>query len=321
MRIFRVMMTDRRSILLIVAAGLLAACGSGSDPVDAIEGAVPGARGETPRYNREYIFVAPGADAPLVVPFSFQATDAGDHLDRSVRGWLARGEAWDRFLEEQQQTTEAGGVWRVVPDGDLAILAGGPTELEALRFERGERRLTLSLGNSLSAWNQGGDTRFRILRGRLSVGAETVSGVVLEHLRVDRILADGWPAPQELDALFLTSGDSLQLVMAETTAGEERESFTWVRTGETDRTWDEGDVSWLEVSPYQEARRDIPRRWSFRVPGASIEGEGTAIGSDATLGPERGARRAVEVRYSVQGWVMVEGVRREVQGTVSHAQQ
>ena len=77
----------------------------------------------------------------------------------------------------------------------------------------------------------------------------------------------------------------------------------------------------MEVRPYQEARRDIPRRWTFRIPGAAVMGEVSAVGFDVEMGPERGARRALEVRYTVEGWVEIGGERSDVTGMIRHTQQ
>src|SRR5690606_19680432 len=117
------------------------------------------------------------------------------------------------------------------------------------------------------------------------------------------------------------AGDSLQLVIGESVSDEgPRQGFAWVRSGDSERTWADGEVRWLEVRSLQDARRDIPQKWTFRVPGARIEGEVSALGHDAVVGPERGARRAVEVRYTVTGWVSVDGERRDVRGTIRHSQ-
>jgi hypothetical protein len=304
--------------VLLATAG----CGGGGESPGQAEGADTAAEGALYRYHREYVFVSARGESPLVVPLAFRATDRGSELERGARGWLARGGTWDRFLDESGITSRAGGVWRVVPQGDLRITAGGPAELETIRFQRGERRLRIEFENPITAWNQGGDTRFRLLAGRLSIGAETLSGPMLEILRVERTLEDGWPAGQDFDAMFLTSGDSIQVVLAERLGGSEGEAgYAWTRSASGEREWDRAEIRWLEMRPYQEARRDIPRRWSFRIPSADLEGEVEAAGFDALLGPERAGRRAVEVRFTVQGWVEMRGERRSVTGMVRHTQQ
>jgi hypothetical protein len=308
--------------LLASALLLAAACGDVADAPGETEGATARVEAPSYRYHREFIFVAERGEALLIVPVAFRSTDLGTELDRGVRAWLARGGTWDRFVDETGRTSKVGGVWRVVPIGDLRITVGGPAELESLRFQRGERRLRVELDAPLTSWSQGGDTRFRLLSGRVSIGPEAVTGSILEILRVEPTLEDGWPPSQDFDAVFLTSGDSLQVLVADRVGGEsEGEGYAWVRTRSGERDWGHGEIRWLEMRPYQEARRDIPRRWSVRIPAAGIEGELESVGFDAVLGPERGGRRAVEVRYSVTGWLEIQGEVRTVAGMIRHSQQ
>jgi len=299
----------------------LAACQGIGESGHEIEGVSNGSETVLYRYNRDYVFVATEGEAPLIVPFTFRATDRAGDLERGALGWLARGGTWDRFLDESGTTSRAGGVWRVVPQGGLRITAGGPTEVESLRFQRGERRLRLDLNAPMTSWNQASDTRFRVITGRLSIGAETVTGPVLEMLRVEQAKEDGWPPGEDFDAIFLTSGDSIQILMAETFSGEGGLAYAWTRTPAGEREWRGSEIRWVEVRPYQEARRDIPRRWTFRIPAADVVGEIEALGFDAVLGPERGARRAVEIRYTVEGWMETQGERRVVRGMIRHTQQ
>jgi hypothetical protein len=312
------------SLALITAMLLpLTACGGAADPLGDANGpltapeAVAGVR-----YYRELVFVGSRGDEPLVVPFSFGAAEAGSGLERTARGWLARGATWDRFLDDAFTTSAAGGVWRLVPHANLRVAAGGPAEIEALWFQEGERRLRLELEAPTSNWNQGGDARFRLVRARLLLGPETVRGSVLEKLRVERPLDDGWPPGQDFDGLFLTSGDSIQLVLAESVGGEAAAtSYAWARLPAGERAWSNAEIRWLDMRPYQEARRDLPRRWTFRIPAADIEGELEAAGYDVVLGPERAGRRAVEVRYTVRGWVYIQGEQAEIVGMIRHTQQ
>jgi hypothetical protein len=196
------------------------------------------------------------------------------------------------------------------------------TEIETLRFARGDRHLRLELDSLLTGWNQEGETRFRLIKGNLDVGPESFSGPVLEVMRVEQTLDDGWPPGQDFDVVFLTSGDSLQLVVAETLAGAgEGQRYAWLRTPAEVRAWKEGEIRWLDVRSYDEARRDIPTRWSIRVPAADVVGELEAVGFDSALGPERGGRKAIEIRYTVRGWIEIQGSRRSVTGTIRHTQQ
>jgi hypothetical protein len=309
--------------LAFAAAVVLSACGAPENTAADTAAAAEAIRARSLfRYNREYIFVGPGDGNPIVVPFTFRSVERGDDLERTVQAWLARGGTWERFLDEGNRTSAAGGVWRVVPHEGLRVAVGGPSEVESFHYELGERRLRLELEDPITDWSQGAESRFRLLNGWLSVGAETVPGPVLELLRVERTLDDGWPPGEDYDWLFVTSGDSIQLVVAETIGTEGPEAqYAWTRLPEGERMWPEAEVRWLEMSPYEEARRDIPRAWTFRIPSAGIEGELQAAGFDALLGPERAGRRAVEIRFTVNGWVDIQGDRREVAGMIRHTQQ
>jgi hypothetical protein len=308
---------------VIGAAGLaLPGCGEGGDPAVDPEGGTQAEGTALYRYDREFIFVAPRSEAPLVAPFAFRATDDGATLHRSANAWLARGATWDRFLDTEAVTSRAGGVWRVVPQGGLRVIAGGPTEIETLRFERGERRLRLDVGTPLTGWSEGGDTRFRLLSGSISIGPEALAGTIFEVLRVEQMLDDGWPAGLDEDAAYLISGDSLHLVAAGGTGADSRaDGYGWFRIGETDRKLTGVETRWLEVRPLQDARRDIPRRWSLGAAGADLSGELEAVGYDALIGPERGGRRSVDVRFTVEGWISLEGVEFPVAGLIRHTQQ
>lgn len=309
--------------LITALAISLSACGGGSD---GSEESVSTGDSDQPvplfRYSRDFVFVAPSNDGPLVVPFEFSARERGDEIERGTRAWLARGSVWDRFLDDTMETTAAGGVWRPVPTTDLRLTVGGAAQIESFNFQRGDRQLRLELDSPLSDWQQGDETRFRLLRGRVIIGTEVVSGPVLELLRSESILEDGWAPGQDFDAVFLSTGDTIQLVIVETLSGDgEGDGYAWIRTPSGERTWDDGELRWLEIRAYDEARRDIPIRWTFRVPGADVTGELTAQGYDAILGPERGGRRAIELRYSVSGSIEVGGVRRNVVGAIRHTQQ
>jgi hypothetical protein len=312
----------RPALLLGVAAMLLAACGNADEPIGAPAGpvAVQSTVVAPFRFTREYVFVSAGDGAPVLAPFAMVATDDGERLHRRWYGWLARGAQWDRFLDDSRVTSRLGGVWRVLPTNEMRVIASGPSEVESLHYQQGERRLRMVLGDARSEWNQGGDNRFRILDGTLSVGAETTEGMIFEMLRVERTESDGWPASHEVDAAFLTSGDSLQLLMSDAPA-EDDASFTWVRTPIEDRTLPGGEVAWLEVEPLEDARRDIPISWTLANEAVGLTGELRAIGRDVILGPERGGRRAVEIRYSVEGSIEVSGETWPVTGTIRHGQQ
>ncbi len=311
------------SVAALLALLGLGGCDRANEALEvAVRGADEAVQDSPFSYSREYIFLTPTRDGPLAIPFDFRARARADRIERSTRAWLARGQVWDRFFDQTVETPASGGVWRVVPVADLRVNVGGPAGLEAFHFERGDRHLRLEMDTPLTEWQQGSESRFRLLRARAIIGTEVHTGPVLELLRFEETLADGWPPGQDFDALYLSTGDSIQMVLAETLSGDNKdEGYAWLRTPSAERTWDDGELRWLEVRAYQDARRDIPVRWSYQIPGADVSGELDAAGFDVILGPERGGRRAVEIRYTVSGWMEIGEQRREVVGVIRHTQQ
>ncbi|HET7276427.1 MAG TPA: hypothetical protein VFI91_14755 [Longimicrobiaceae bacterium] len=309
-------------LLVVCVLLILPGCGSETPPPADSEGDKAVNAGARPRYTREYVFIAERADNPTAALFEFQVTDTGEHLLRHTSGWLAYADTWDAFLEQSYATNRTSGVWRVLPHEELRVAAGGAAEIESIWYSRGEQNLELHLEDPLSVWNQGTDTRYRLLDATLELGAESTDGTMLEILRARRITS-GAPSPdRQYDRLFLADSASLRIVMAEAmgSANPEERTFGWVLSDGDERTWEDAEVRWLNMRPLEEARRDIPLQWSFRIPDSGLIGEVTALGFDYTLGPEQAGRRAVEVRYTVEGWVEAGNVRRRVYGVVLHSQ-
>jgi hypothetical protein len=309
----------RTAAVVLSLLGPLAGCEGGIGG----GGAGASAAGTAPRpgYVREYVFLGSRQGEPLVVPFAFRAVNADEDVERAARAWLAHGARWEEFLDERWRGSATAGVWRVVPHGELKVAARGASELDALWFESDDRSLRLQIGAPISGWTQGENARFRVQQGRLSLGEEVVTGAVLQLLEVDRGGA-GRSGAEPVDWIFLSGGDSLRLVLARLGAARDRfgTSFAWTGRADAERSWETAEIDPLEVRPLPVARRDIPLRWRFRVPGAGVHGEVRALGYDPVLGPEREGRRAVDVRYTVDGWVEVDGRRSRVQGTVRHSQ-
>lgn len=270
------------------------------------------------RYSRELTFVSYEDEAAQAVPFAFRTDPAGDHHSREARAWLARGETWDRFVDELWATPGAAGVWRVLPRRDLRIGAGPAGGLEWLAFSSGDRRLRVELADEDERWYGAERERFRIVPGTLTLGTEELSGYVVEEMQVSRYPGQG-SSDLAHDRLVLLDSNGVALyLLHERTDGEP--GATWALAAGGDQASQVGTVEWVQVRTLEEARRDIPLHWSFSVPESGVIGEVTAIGYDAVLGEGRGGQRDVEVRYTVEGWVERDGERVEVFGVVRHLQ-
>jgi hypothetical protein len=313
--------TGRSAAILLVLClpGVAGSCGQeGREQSAAIAAAAPSDE-LAPRYLRDYLYLGERNGAPLVVPFAFRAIERGDSIERTARGGLAHGETWDPFIDETWSTQRESGVWRILPHGELRMAVGGPADLEAFWFQRGERSLRLELERPLSAWHEGNATRYRLIAGRLRLGAESTRGVILESLQVRRPGAGA----RDSDVIFVTSGDSIRLLIGESPQRERQPSrgfaIGWLPQGE--RSWERAEIRWLERRAFDEARRDIPLHWRFQIPEAGIMGEVSALGMDARAGRESPGRRAVEIHYTVEGWIEIDQIRSPIIGVVRHVQE
>jgi hypothetical protein len=278
--------------------------------------------GVTTRYTREFVFVGERAGVPLVVPFAFTSREEGAQLDREVRAWLGHGAEWDAFLHESWSTPPGGGVWKVLPQGDLRIVAGGPSEVEALVFRRGERRLRLRPEILRASWAVRDELQYRLFEGRLELAGQGIRGSVLEAYRVMRGPADELAAPGALDWLFVTDGGSLHLLLTEAFGGPDvaDKTFAWSVSAVAEQSWPSAEVRWLEMLTLEQARREVPVAWSFRIPTGGVEGEVYSLGYDLQLGPDRPGRRAVLLRHNVEGWARVGEDRYRIFGLLRHSQ-
>lgn len=304
-------------LLRAFAALLLASCGVDDPPVDIPAGSDPPAAGH--RYTREALFLGRRQDEPLVATIVSRAHDTPSRRVRELRGWLAHEQNWERFADERWHAERLGSPWTMVPRGPVRISADPGGEIEAIWFQEGPRSLRLELGSGVAAWNRGSHTRVRLFAGTLAVGAERTRGVAAELLRLDAPGGATQPQP-DLTHLLLTSGDTVHLLAA--VGGNVRTtgpSMAWWRGAEDLREWQRVELNGIANRPLAEARREIPYRWRLSIPEGGIFGELEARGLAAEIGEEQGGVRAVEVRYTVVGWVEREGRRMDVVGALKLA--
>ncbi|CAN5822042.1 hypothetical protein BH23GEM3_BH23GEM3_24200 [soil metagenome] len=312
----------------MLAAVLAAACGSEAPREPAVP---PEIRSQAPaatRYAHELIFVGERGGEPLLVPLVFSTSGQGPQVARTARGWLVHDETWDPFLDESWAAPSVGDPWRILPHGPLRVRAGGPTDVEALVYRQGDRVLRLFPGSPISAWSRHEEMRYRLLKAMLEIGGAPINGVMLEIHRVERGDEPGLKVFGALDWLFLTDGEATHLVMAEAAGATDAgatdappRTYAWTLRPHDENSWDEAEVRWLEMLPVQPARRDVPVRWSFRIPNAGIAGEAASVGRKVEVGEERSGRRSVEAHHIVEGWILTGEERRRVYGILRHSQE
>jgi hypothetical protein len=122
--------------------------------------------------------------------------------------------------------------------------------------------------------------------------------------------------------MFVTDGGTLHLLLTEA-MGEEREgekTFAWSVSAVAEQNWPSAQVRWLEMLTVEQARREVPIAWSFRIPDGGVEGEVFSLGYHLQLGPDRPGRRAVLLRHNVEGWAQVGEDRYRIFGLLRHSQ-
>lgn len=302
---------------------LFLGCGPGEEipPGSGVEG------GDTPQsarnfqgrsYERHIVFLTAQGDSTLVVPWSFSARTKPGGVDRSVRGWLARSDSWDPFVEEVWESPPTRVPWRILPRGPARIIVGSGDAVERIFFEEGPRRLEVILGDLLVEWTGQRAQTFRVHQGSTLLSSRQVPGFVLD-------MARAWRAedPPPGDWVFLISGDSLQVVMEDQdrNGNSSGGSFSgWGRVDFADQQWEGLQLVWSEVRAFEPARRDVPMSWQIQSGSSEIEGFLDAVSPLLEVGEGEGPMLPVDALYQVSGTLTLEGREFPVRGIIRHQQ-
>lgn len=227
----------------------------------------------------------PPSDTLLVVPFLFGNRSTPGGLHRSIRGWVARGGAWEAFADEEWETPSSRTPWRIVPRGALRLVVGQGGAMETVIFREPPRVLELDLGEELVDWTGPGGSTYRLEETSVLLGGRSFEGITLDLAR-SRDLEEGAPG----DWAFLVSGDSLQLVIESGTAappGTESAFRAFMRVDFRRLEWHDVTVEWTASRAYEPARRDVPAAWAFEAEGSgettdTVESAGSAGPADPT---------------------------------------
>jgi hypothetical protein len=269
-------------------------------------------------YERHIVFLTARGDSTLVVPWSFTARTKPGGVDRSVRGWLARSDSWDPFVNEVWESPPSRVPWRILPHGPARIIVGPGEALERIFFQEGPRRLEVTLGDLLVEWTGRRAQTFRIHEGETVLSSGQVPGFVLDLTR-------SWTAedPPPGDWAFLLSGDSLQVVLEGQDPVQNPEGSTfqgWGRVGFSDAQWDGLRLSWSEVRSFEPARRDVPMSWLIQSGSSQLQGVLNAVNPLLEAGVGEGPMLPVEALYQVTGTLTVDGREFPVHGLIRHQQ-
>ena len=270
--------------------------------------------------ERGVVFLGSVGDSSLTVLWLFTAHTRPDGVDRRARAWLARGGAWESFLEERWETARTRVPWRVHPHGRLRLVIGDGETLEALVFSEGPRRLEVAIGGPRAEWNGSQGETFLVADGAAVLAEQRIPGLVLDFARARR-----GETPPPGDWMFLTSGDSVQMVLTgiESPAGRESSGYEgWGRLqDESEIPWRDVTVAWVERRAFERARRDVPVTWRVTSADGEMSAELAVQTANLEAGAGQGPQLPVDALFEVAGTLRVgEGVY-PVRGLVRHVQQ
>ena len=259
---------------------------------------------------REIVFAGDRGGDPLVASMVFRSAAGSATRSREARGWVAHDGRWENFLDERWTGPALGSPWVVVPHGPLRIAAGLQADVEALWYQHGGRALRLEIENPLTSVNRGPRGQMRVHEAALEVGGERTPGVAVEVLYAPGA-AD---AESEALTILLVGRGDLVLFQSDDTSGDGERGDGWLRQGPAERAWTDATIDGRGERPLPEARRSIPRGWRLDVPSIGASADLHATGFIAEIGPERAGRRVVEVRYTLEGALVMAGSRIPVRG-------
>lgn len=269
-------------------------------------------------YERNFVFTTPRGDSAFMVPWLMTAQTRPGGVHRRARGLLARGATWEPFYDQRWDTPPTRIPWRILPHGALRLLVGEGDVVEAVLFTEGQRQLELEFsGASLVEWTGTRGQVYRLVEGNAYLSDQRVQGVILDMSRVHA--SDDAPG----DWAFLTSGDSLQVVLENPTAapaGTPGAYRAWARLDFRDLQWPALTVDWAAVSAFQPARQDVPTSWTLSTPEGETPLGGVLEVASAHLqaGEGAGPLLPVDALYVVEGTLRVEGRAYPVQGLFRH---
>jgi hypothetical protein len=269
------------------------------------------------RYERNLVFVGDAPETRVIVPWFFGSRTAPGTVERDIRAWLIREGSWDPFFDDRWETAPTRAPWRILPRGGLRLVMGQNDALEEILFYDGPRRLELACAASLADWSGPRGEQVRVIEASVSFSGVPVEGTLLDFNRT-------WRPDQAIpgDWAYLTSGDSVQLVLQDPDANNAAATYrAWARAGSEDSQWPEVRMDWSEVRAYEPARRDVPSVWTLDSGDGELEGSFAVVSSRIEAGTGAGPLLPVDALLEVEGTIRLFGREFPVQGLVRHVQQ
>jgi hypothetical protein len=267
-------------------------------------------------YERNFVFVTVTGDSLLMVPWLFETTTQPGTVVRKARGWLDRGGTWDAFFAERWETPPTRIPARILPHDSLRFVVRGGNAVDGIIYDEGTRNLELALGSTLIEWGGPRGEVFQLLEGSLYLSGRRLGGIVLDMAR-----GSSSDTPRAGDWAFLTSGDSLQLVLQGESEhqGEPLPTYRgWGRLDFRNLQWSMLNVDWIETKAFQPARRDVPVSWTISSPEGEFQSTLAVTSSDVRAGQGSGPVLPVQALFEVEGTVTIEERTFPVRGLFRH---
>ena len=262
-------------------------------------------------YQRGFAFFSGDS---IVVSWASDARSQPGGVRRRHRGWLHRGGTWDAFLDARWVGPPTREPWRLVPHGPVRLVVSAGEALDRLVFDDPPRSLELRFGDAFAEWAGPQGQVVRLADALVSLPDREVRGTVVDLNRTWSS-EEGEPG----DWMFLVSGDSVQVVLEETTIGLPYRA--WARWGSRDLQWPSVQVEWPETRAFETARREVPSRWLISTPDGDISAELDILSSELEAGRGEGPLLPVDGLFQVRGTMTLDGRRPvPVYGLVRHRQ-
>jgi hypothetical protein len=269
-------------------------------------------------YERNIVFSTLTEDSAIVVPWMFQARTRPGGVDRTARGLLARGPTWEAFYDMAWEASPTRAPWRILPHENLRLVVGEGDAVAGMIFADGARQLELELADVLIEWTGTRGQVFRLLDAAAYLSEQPIGGLALDMSRVhgaEEVAPGDWA--------FLTSGDSLQVVLetafprAPGTPGAYR---AWARLDFRNLQWPAVTVGWGEIRAFQPARQNVPATWTVDSEDDDLMGSLEVQSSEIRAGAGEGPLLPVDALFLVSGTLRIEGGTYPVRGLFRHTQ-
>ncbi len=309
-----------RSATALLTTFVLSTCVGSEPPAERPAGAAqsPPASGTFPgrSYERNFVFTTVSGDSAFLVPWLLETTTRPGTVVREAHAWMARGGMWEGFFAERWETPPTRTPARVLPHGAFRIVVREGDAVDGIIFEEGPRNLEIGLGSVLAEWDGPRGQVFQLLEGSLYLQNQRIGGLVLDMAR-----GSSAESPRGGDWAFLTSGDSVQLVLEGTAEHDPTTPpsyLGWARLDFRDLRWNDLEVTWAETSAFHPARRDVPTRWTVRAPDGDLEATLDVESTEIEAGEGEGPVLPLRALYEVTGTVTLEGRAFPVRGLLTH---